>query len=146
MHNLVGTWRLVDWDVEIGGRTVRPFGGSAVGLLTYTNDGRMMASLMKKDRDLLDTHSFAQAHALDRAAAAVGYISYAGSYFVEGNEVHHDVELSLFPDWVGVTQTRSIRWIDQPDGTTHLELSYVQPGAGRKATNTLRWSRIITED
>ncbi len=146
MHELVGTWRLLDWSVEIGGRTMRPFGGAAVGLLTYTSDGRMSASLMRKDRDLLDTHSLAQAEALDRAAAAVGYIAYAGSYHVDGDEVHHDVELSLFPDWVGVTQTRSIRWVDQPDGSRNLELSYVQSSSGRRATNTLLWTRITSEE
>lgn len=139
---LIGTWRLVDWKVTIGERTVRPFGGAAVGLLTYTEEGRMMASLMREDRDRLDTTSFAGANAQTRAGAAAGYISYAGSYEVVGDEVHHDVELSLFPDWVGDVQTRTIRWVDEPDGTKALELSYVQQGSGKEATNTLRWHRI----
>lgn len=139
---LIGTWRLVEWKVTIGDRTVRPFGGAAVGLLTYTDEGRMMASLMREDRDRLDTNSFAGANAQTRAGAAAGYISYAGSYEVVGDEVHHDVELSLFPDWVGDVQTRTIRWVDEPDGTEALELSYVQMGSGKEATNTLRWHRI----
>ncbi|MEZ5175483.1 MAG: lipocalin-like domain-containing protein [Acidimicrobiia bacterium] len=145
-NTLVGTWRLISWTVTIGNRTVRPFGGAAVGLLTYTGDGRMNASLMREDRDLLDTHSFAQAHALDRAAAAVGYIAYAGTYVVDGDQVHHDVELSLFPDWVGTTQSRQITWVDDAEHGTVLELSYIQPGNGREAANTLRWHRITTED
>jgi len=142
MQELIGTWQLVDWKVTIGDRVVRPFGGSAVGLLTYTDEGRMMASLMREDRTRLDTSSFAGADALTRAGAAAGYISYAGSYEVRGDEVHHDVELSLFPDWVGATQTRTIRWVEEAEGTTALELSYVQPGTGKEATNTLRWHRI----
>ncbi|MDA2979262.1 MAG: lipocalin-like domain-containing protein [Actinomycetota bacterium] len=143
MHALVGTWRLVEWTVSIGGRTVRPFGGSAVGLLTYTDEGRMMASLMRQDREMLDTSSFAGAQALNRAGAAAGYISYAGSYEIVGDEVHHDVELSLFPDWVGATQSRRIEWVEESDGQVALQLSYVQPGAGKEATNTLRWHRIV---
>jgi hypothetical protein len=146
MQKLIGTWRLVDWQVTIGDRVVRPFGGSAVGLLTYTEDGRMTASLMREDRNRLDTSSFAGADALTRAGAAAGYISYAGSYEVRGDEVHHDVELSLFPDWVGATQTRKIRWIEEADGTTALELSYVQSGKGKEATNTLRWHRITPKE
>ena len=106
----------------------------------------MMASLMRKDRDMLDTSSFAGAEALNRAGAAAGYISYAGSYEIVGNEVHHDVELSLFPDWVGATQSRRIEWVEEPDGRTALQLSYVQPGAGKNATNTLLWHRIVPKE
>lgn len=142
-HDLIGTWRLVEWKVEIGDRTVRPFGGAAVGLLTYTDEGRMVASLMRENRDRMDTTSFAGADAQTRAGAAAGYISYAGSYEVVGDEVHHDVELSLFPDWVGDVQTRIIRWIDEADGTRALQLSYIQQSAGKQATNTLRWHRIV---
>lgn len=142
MHDLVGTWRLTDWTVSIGDRVVRPFSGAAKGLLTYTEDGRMTASLMKEGRDDLATTSFAKAEARTRASAAAGYISYAGSYEIVGDEVHHDVELSLFPDWVGDVQTRTIGWDTEEDGTEALILSYVQPGSGKPATNTLRWHRI----
>jgi Lipocalin-like domain len=142
MHDLVGTWRLVEWTVDVGGRIVRPFGGEAIGLLTYTADGRMTASLMRENRDHLATSSFAGAESKNRATAAAGYISYAGSYEVVDDEVHHDVELSLFPDWVGDIQTRTIGWDIEDDGTRALILSYVQPGNGKTATNTLRWHRI----
>ncbi len=144
MHKLVGTWRLVEWTVSIGDRIVRPFSGAAKGLLTYTDEGRMCASLMKEGRDDLDTGSFARAEAKHRASAAAGYISYAGSYEIVGDEVHHDVELSLFPDWVGDVQTRTIAWEDEPDGTRALILSYVQNGNGKPAINTLRWHRITS--
>lgn len=145
-ERLIGTWQLVDWTVTIGDRTVRPFSGAAIGLLTYTDEGRMMASLMREDRVRMDTTSFAGADAQTRAGAAAGYISYAGSYEVVGDEVHHDVELSLFPDWVGDVQTRRIRWVTESDGSEALELSYVQQTSGKQATNTLRWHRITRDD
>ncbi|MCB1247157.1 MAG: lipocalin-like domain-containing protein [Acidimicrobiia bacterium] len=141
MRSLIGTWRLVDWTADIGSRVVRPFGGTVVGLLTYTDDGRMWAALMKEDRQALNTSSIRGADARSRASAAAGYISYAGAYTIDGDEVHHDVEVSLFPDWVGDVQTRQIAWVDV-DGEDLLELSYVQPGNGSDATNTLRWRRI----
>lgn len=146
VHDLVGTWRLVDWTVSIGNRIVKPFGGKSTGLLTYTSDGRMTASLMKKGRESIGTTSFAEATSRQRAAASTGYISYAGSYHIAGDLVHHQVELSLFPDWEGDVQTRQIRWIDIEGGPQELELSYVQNGAGRDATNTLRWRRVTPED
>ena len=102
----------------------------------------MTASLMRENRTNLDTSSFAGAESKNRATAAAGYISYAGSYEIVGDEVHHDVELSLFPDWVGDIQTRTIGWDTEDDGTTVLVLSYIQPNNGRTATNTLRWHRI----
>jgi hypothetical protein len=145
MHDLIGTWRLVDWTVTLGDRIVKPFGGKSTGLLTYTADGRMTASLMKMGRASIGTTSFAEATSRQRAAASTGYISYAGSYHIDGDLVHHQVELSLFPDWEGDIQTRRIVWVDADDGTEQLELSYVQNGANREATNTLRWRRVTPE-
>ena len=145
-HDLVGTWRLVDWTVRMdGGRTVRPFGGRATGLITYTPDGRMVATLMREDRPLIGTRSFNEATAMERAAAAAGYLSYAGAYEVIGDEVHHHVELSLFPDWVGGTQVRHVTWITADDGHTDLELSDLGVGSERAATIHLRWRRIEDE-
>ncbi len=145
MHDLIGTWRLVDWTVTLGDRIVKPFSGKSTGLLTYTADGRMTASLMKMGRASIGTTSFAEATSRQRAAASTGYISYAGSYHIDGDLVHHQVELSLFPDWEGDIQTRRIAWVDADDGTEQLELSYVQNGASREATNTLRWRRVAPE-
>jgi hypothetical protein len=145
-QDLVGTWKLVDWTVRMnGGRTVQPFGGRATGLITYTHEGRMVATLMRSDRPLIGTRSFNEATALERASAAAGYLSYAGSFEVIGDQVHHHVELSLFPDWVGGTQVRHIEWLTNDDGTVDLELSDLGVGSDRAATIHLRWHRI-TED
>jgi hypothetical protein len=143
MHNLIGSWRLIDWTVEMqGDRVVKPFRGRATGVLTYTDEERMVASLMKTDRDPIGTRSFAEAKALERASAAAGYLSYAGTFEIIGDEVHHHVDLSLFPDWVGGTQIRHIEWITNNDGTTDLELSTAHAPEERSAVNRLRWHRI----
>ncbi len=143
MHDLIGTWKLVDWTVEIeGGRNIKPFRGNATGLLTYTDEGRMIATLMRTDREPIGTRSLAEAEALERATAAAGYLSYAGAYEVIGDEVHHHVELSLFPDWVGGTQVRHIDWIPTKDGVLHLELSTAPEPHERSAVNRLRWQRL----
>lgn len=145
-HHLVGTWKLVDWTVSMNGsRTVRPFGGRATGVITYTDEGRMVATLMRIDRPKIGTKSFNEATAMERASAAAGYLSYAGTFDIVGDEVHHHVDLSLFPDWVGGTQIRHISWIDNDDGTVDLELSDLGVGNERDATIHLRWHRI-TED
>jgi hypothetical protein len=146
MHELIGSWKLIDWTVEMeGGRVVKPFRGRATGVLTYTDEGRMVASLMRTDREPIGTRSFAEAKALERASAAAGYLSYAGTYEILGDEVHHHVDLSLFPDWVGGTQVRHIEWITNDDGSIDLELSTAHEPLERSAVNRLRWHRI-TED
>lgn len=146
MHDLIGTWKLMDWTVELeGGRVIKPFRGNATGLLTYTDEGRMVASLMRTDREPIGTRSFAEAKALERASAAAGYLSYAGSFEILGDLVHHHVELSLFPDWVGGTQVRLIEWIPNHDGSMDLELSTAHEPQERSAVNRLRWRRLGEE-
>jgi hypothetical protein len=44
-----------------------------------------------------------------KAAAFDGYMSYAGRWYVEGDEVVHTVELALTPDAVGRAQRRTAR-------------------------------------
>ncbi len=146
MHELIGTWRLVEWTVTLrNGRVTHPFNRKSEGLITYTDEGRMVASLMKSDRELIGTSSFNEATALERASAAAGYLSYAGTYEIVGDQVHHHVELSLFPDWVGGTQIRHIEWITNEDGTQDLELSDLGIGSDRSAVIRLRWHRVTEE-
>jgi hypothetical protein len=44
----------------------------------------------------------------ERAQAAGTYVSYCGRYDFRGDTVVHHVELSLFPNWVGVEQERLV--------------------------------------
>lgn len=138
MRELRGTWRLVEWTVTVDETVTRPFGGQAEGVLTYTDDGWMWATLQKKDRSPLGTGTLAAATAEQRAGAAAGYLAYAGRYTVDGEQVHHHVEFSLFPDWVGADQVRLISW---EDGDLVLTTPPATTPAGRIVVNRLRWQR-----
>ena len=46
------------------------------------------------------------------AEAAITFNSYSGRYTVEGGEVHHDVEIAMFPDWIGQRLTRTYRFYE----------------------------------
>lgn len=145
MDDLIGTWRLVEWTVQIGDApSQRPFGGDPVGLLTYTPEGRMWATLMRRTRPRLGTHTLAGASPAGRAEAAASYVGYAGTFEADDEAVTHHVEVSLFPDWVGGEQRRLVRWIATERGRPDLELSTPPEPTrdGRTVVNRLRWRRI----
>ncbi|MGH8912698.1 MAG: lipocalin-like domain-containing protein [Acidimicrobiia bacterium] len=139
MSRLVGTWELMDWTASVGDRVQRPFKGAAIGRLTYTDDGFMWATLMRKDRPAVAAASLAGATATERAAVAAGYLNYAGTYTANGHRVVHHVDVSLLPNWVGRDQERIITWLGDD-----LELS-TEPERGRSGefiVNRLRWRRL----
>lgn len=142
-NGLVGSWRLVDWTVTVGERTRRPWGGTADGLLTYTDDGRMWAALMATDRPEMPTRTLSAAPPTMRAAAASGFVMYAGSYSLDGEDVIHHVEISLLPNYVGNDERRHVEWIDTDNGVDlQLTTPPIATDAGRVAVERLRWTRV----
>jgi len=149
MDDLIGTWELVDWTFTVNGeRETRPFGGRPVGLLTYTFDGRMWAALMRSERGEIPTATLSAAPMRSRAAAAAGYLSYAGTYTRNGDSIAHHVELSLNPNWVDTDEVRLIAWEENPDGTRDLVLSTppTETDTGRTAVNRLRWRKASGQE
>ncbi len=144
MHELIGTWRLVEWTFTVNdSRPTHPWGGDPVGLLTYTEDGRMNASLMSIGRPPTPTRTLSAAPIDIRAAAAAGYLSYAGTYTIEDDDVLHHIELSLMPNWVGRTERRHVDWLPVSNGEDLiLSTPPTRTDGGRTAVNRLRWERI----
>lgn len=144
MRSLIGTWRLVEWTFTVDdSRPTRPWGGNPAGLLTYTEDGRMSASLMSNGRPGAPTRTLSAAPIEIRAAAAAGYLSYAGSYSMDGKDVLHHIELSLMPNWVDTTERRLIEWAPSEDGfDLILSTPPTRTDGGRMAVNRLRWERV----
>jgi hypothetical protein len=144
MHNLIGTWRLVEWTFTVDdSRPTRPWGGNPAGLLTYTADGRMSASLMSLGRPDAPTRTLSAAPVDIRAAAAAGYLSYAGAFSMDGDDVLHHIELSLMPNWVGQTERRHVEWLPTNDGhDLILSTPPTRTDGGRTAVNRLRWTRV----
>jgi hypothetical protein len=144
MRSLIGTWRLVEWTFTVdNSRPTRPWGGDPGGLLTYTEDGRMSATLMSHGRPTVPTRTLSAAPIGIRAAAAAGYLSYAGSYSMDGTSVLHHIELSLMPNWVGTTERRLIEWTPSSDGyDLILSTPPTRTDGGRLAVNRLHWERV----
>ena len=153
MNELTGAWAMLTWTSRgAAGEVSHPFGEKPQGILVYTADDTMCSSFMRAGREPLGVSLEALAAArrywmgLDGAAAppdgalrerlmqaVLHFNSYGGRYRVEGDRVHHHVEVALFPDWVGQRLTRSWRL----DGD-RLTLSFATGGR----SDSLEWRRL----
>src|SRR2546428_5368423 len=123
MDTLVGTWSLVRWTSG----AVEPFGPDPRGTLVYTAGGTMIACFMRRERPPLGpAMDDYRGHRLGRSPdlpapldpneiqrsffeSAMSFNAYSARYFVEGDLVHHDVEVAMLPDWIGRRLTRRFR-------------------------------------
>ena len=107
---LIGTWRLISWENRsVDGQKISyPLGKDAVGYIMYNEGGYMFVAIMRPNRvrfaagDLLGGSTEEKTQAIDT------YVSYCGRYEINGDTVIHHVDLSLFPNWVGVEQERLV--------------------------------------
>ena len=114
-EDIVGTWRLASWESHRSdGTTVAPFGGApTTGLIVYTADRFVSATLMQVDRASLGRPVRNSADVAEAAgdvveAAFKGYMAYCGRYTVagDGRTVTHHLECALYPDCVGTDLVR----------------------------------------
>jgi hypothetical protein len=107
---LIGTWRLLSWENRslVDGQVSYPLGTDAVGYIMYNEDGYMFVAIMGPNRPKFAADDLLSATKEEEAQAEETYVSYCGRYEFHGETVVHHVELSLFPNWVGVDQERLV--------------------------------------
>ncbi|MCB9679279.1 MAG: lipocalin-like domain-containing protein [Alphaproteobacteria bacterium] len=135
--DLVGAWSLIDFRIAFddGRPPIEPYGAGATGWLLYAESGRMSAVISRAHREPLSVPRLEAAHRApdaEKAAAFDGYLSYAGTWRLTGEEVVHDVTEALVPNIVGHAHRRRAALDDDV-----LTLSY----RGGAKTYTLRWRR-----
>lgn len=131
--HLLGAWHLVSWSlVYADGRAPEfPLGEDARGIIMYTPDGHVSATLMRGTRP-------AEAPATP-AQAAIAYaesFAYAGRFVVRDGAALHSIEVATNPALVGVTSTRHITL----EGDT-LTLSGPDFAAASPRTQRIVWQR-----
>jgi len=140
---LLGSWELVSYQLDLDtGRTAHPLGEDAVGLILYTPQRRVAVNIMRPGRATWASPNPAAGTQAETAAAAAGYLAYAGSFTVDegASLVEHHVDVSLFPNWVGDVQRR---FVDITGDELVLESPVITDAAGTSVTPRLRWRRII---
>lgn len=138
--DLIGTWQLESWTIGYADRDALsfPYGEDPQGLLLYSNDGWMSASIGRRERALLpEDVSFRKLPDAQKAAAFSSYFHYAGRYRVLDGDVVHYVTQSLNPNFPGTEQLRHA----ELDGQT-LVLSGKDQSAGVTRFHSLVWHRM----
>ncbi|MGD1217169.1 lipocalin-like domain-containing protein [Streptomyces krungchingensis] len=137
---LLGAWHLVSYTAtSADGDVVQPLGPAPYGLILYTPEGYMSAQLGRGDRPPLESARLEDAATDELARAAIGYVAYGGPFDVTGpTTVEHRVTTSLFPNWIGRAQARTVSF----DGPL-LRLGLATPTRlwGAERTAELTWSR-----
>ena len=138
VRDLEGAWAYHRWRISYAdGRVTEPFGSDATGLLLYTADGRMSATIMAGGRKPFVAASPRDATVEERAAAFDGCFSYAGRWRLVAGRVEHRVTVALNPGLVGTRQWRDARLTGR-----RLVLS-VEEGEGASARrHELEWRRV----
>jgi hypothetical protein len=139
---LLGSWELVEYtQIPTAGPAHHPLGEDAVGSIVYTPEQRMSVNIMRRGRAVWASANPGGGTQAENADAAAGYIAYAGGFTVDetASVVEHHVDVSLFPNWIGVTQRRLV---DVAGDELVLEAPAITDAAGHSATPRLRWRRI----
>ena len=135
---LVGTFRLVSLELRSEeGEVSYPLGQDAVGYIMYNEQGYMAVALMAVNRPKWAAGDMLGGSTEEMVAAVTGYSTYCGRYEIQGEQVIHHIELSLYPNWIGVDQARIFSF----DGD---RLSLSTPPTlieGKQQTGYLIWER-----
>ena len=100
---LIGTWKLVSWQVIVEkGPPQDVFGSHPKGFLILTREGRSMVVTTAENRQ----GGMGDA---ERAALHKSMLAYSGKYRVEGNDLITVVDVSWNEEWNGTEQRRHFR-------------------------------------
>lgn len=138
--SIVGTWRLRAWEsIGANGSVTHPMGRAPEGVLVYTPDGTMITTIGAAGRAAISAGDLLDGPADERLGAMATFIAYAGTYAVNGATVVHHVQMSLFPNWAGTSQTRNV---ELRSGGRELILSTdLLAIGGRAGSQRLTWVR-----
>jgi hypothetical protein len=138
---LVGTWRLTSMEARREpGETKYPWGRGVTGRLTYSSNGQMSLQIMRANRVPFSSEDLEEGTAEEIQAAFDGYHAYFGTYSFDARArtVTHRVEGSLFPNWIGREQKRSVKLSARRLTLTSSPILY----GGKEEVFLTIWDRI----
>ena len=137
LQRFVGTWKLVS--VETRDENGEPFQhGRRTGYLLYSGEGYVSVAFMKGGRPVFASGDIRGGTVEEKMAAVEGYVSYCGRFEVRGDIVVHNIEVSLFPNWVGVSQERLYEF----EGDLLTLSTPLMLLGGRQLSTHVIWERV----
>ncbi len=110
LNPLIGAWMLVSVETQLSdGQVIRAFGDSPKGIIVYTSSGHMTAQLSNPDRIKVASNDQLKATEEEIRSSYERYVAYHGTYELntKNQTVIHNVEGSMFLNWVGGAQERT---------------------------------------
>jgi hypothetical protein len=136
---LPGTWKLIAWRrIAEDGTVSYPLGVDARGQLVYTPNGQMAVQIMGPNRSALATDDPLGGDLEARGGAYSSYLAYFGTYELQGENVVHRIDGSLFPNWCGEKQVRPFTY---ERGELVLRTLPMKVAEGTTVVNELAWAR-----
>jgi hypothetical protein len=137
--DLVGAWSFVDWAITgPDGAVSRPFQPTPSGYIIYSADGVMSAVIQAGGRARFPSDNIRKRPAEEKAAAFDSYFHYAGTWFVRGDDVVHNVTMAMNPNMIGTQQVRHVAL--SGDDLTLSATEPLENNAGARH-HTLKWRR-----
>jgi len=141
-ERLIGTWKLVSYVEKPvdGSAPFCPMGEEPQGIIMYTPDGYMSAQLMRTGRPRFKFGDWFRGSDEEIKEEALGYIAYSGPFHTdeEKQTLTHSMFVSLFPNWVGLTQPRVVKI---EGDMLHLSTATPITSGGKKTMSYLSWRR-----
>lgn len=141
IENFIGNWDLISMtSVAESGEVIYPLGIKVKGLLAYSEIGLMSAQLGSLDRKKFSNSDYRMGSGIEIIDSFNNFISYFGKFKIneERNYVIHEIEQSLFPNWIGSKVKRYFEFKENILTLRATPISY----EGKLMTPTLKWQRI----
>ena len=130
MPSIVGTWKLLYATSRYanGAAGPMPYGGKALGRVTFTADGRMMSVVCDGRREL-------------PPGVSREYSSYCGNYTYDGERLVTRVDAASDPSRIGSDQVRGVRF----EGERMVLIPPLRRTAEGEEHREITWERIAAE-
>ena len=130
MSSIVGTWKLAHATARDAAGATRPspYGGKALGRITFTADGRMMSVVCDGRKEL-------------PAGVTREYSSYCGNYTYDGEKLVTRVDAASDPSRIGSDQVRGVRF----EGARMILIPPPRRIGENEEHREIAWERIAAE-
>ena len=130
MPSIVGTWKLVYATARDAAGAARPspYGGKALGRLTFTADGRMMSAVCDGRKEL-------------PPGVSREYNSYCGNCTYDGERLITRVDAASDPTRIGSDQVRGVRF----EGERMVLIPPPRKTGETEERREITWERIGAE-